>query len=316
MVSLSKLGRPPINTKAQRRLQRAGKRLGDVKPSTKTAYDKSLLAFFNFLRREGISLTGSFINVDSNLSLFIHGCWNEGDQKALAANAASGLQYYVSHLRGNLRGSWKLIGSWGKLELPLQAPPMHFLVMMAIAEVACMDGEFGFACALVLGFHCFLRSNEIFSLTKSSVVLGHHSRGAVILEHTKKGMRDIVEFRDGLVWDCCQRHLKSLTAGDLVIQMTPQRARAKLAVYISSLGLASADLRWYSVRRGGATFFFQQSGNMDKTLLRGRWECQRTAKLYITDGMLALSEARMTDASLNLFLSLARSFVSRLGCPE
>ena len=46
----------------------------------------------------------------------------------------------------------------------------------------------------------------------------------------------------------------------------------------------------YSLRRGGATHLFRQTGNMHRTLLTGRWKHLATAKLYIQAARAALNE--------------------------
>ena len=45
----------------------------------------------------------------------------------------------------------------------------------------------------------------------------------------------------------------------------------------------------YRFRRGGATFDFVIHANLDRNLLRGRWMCYRTARLYIRQGEEMLS---------------------------
>ena len=121
----------------------------------------------------------------------------------------------------------------------------------------------------------------------------------------------MVEFDDSLLWSVCKSHLATFDNGDLIIGMSPQQARRELKLYLCALELNNADLIWYSVRRGGATFYFKQFGNINKTLVKGRWESQLTTKLYIMEGMLALSETSFENATLRVLVSLALRFAAR-----
>ena len=50
---------------------------------------------------------------------------------------------------------------------------------------------------------------------------------------------------------------------------------------IEELGLGSFNFRPYSLRRGGATFWFAKHGSLDRLLLQGRWQAPKTARIYI-----------------------------------
>ena len=61
------------------------------------------------------------------------------------------------------------------------------------------------------------------------------------------------------------------------------------------LGLERFAFRWYSVRRGGASAQFRAHGQMEKILVRGRWESSRTARIYLTDGGGALTSVLLSE---------------------
>ena len=62
---------------------------------------------------------------------------------------------------------------------------------------------------------------------------------------------------------------------------------------ISSLGLSEYQYRPYSLRRGGATFYFQRHGQLDRLLIQGRWQSSKTARLYINSGLATLAETEL-----------------------
>ena len=70
------------------------------------------------------------------------------------------------------------------------------------------------------------------------------------------------------------------------------------------MGVERYGFRWYSLRRGGATRAFRFHGQMERVLVRGRWESSKTARIYLTDGVAALAEVSLSQAevaSLNQF---------------
>ena len=65
--------------------------------------------------------------------------------------------------------------------------------------------------------------------------------------------------------------------------------------------------RPYSLRRGGETAHFLQFGSLDKTVVRGRWQSTRTARLYVDEGIAALASIVSTPVQERHIRSLAVS---------
>ena len=70
--------------------------------------------------------------------------------------------------------------------------------------------------------------------------------------------------------------------------------RAQFRSIFKRLGLASAGYLPYSLRRGGATELFLQTGQLSVVEKRGRWQHTRTAKIYIDECLVARGETRHT----------------------
>ena len=49
----------------------------------------------------------------------------------------------------------------------------------------------------------------------------------------------------------------------------------------------------YSLRRGGATWHFAAGKSLDATIVRGRWQSSKTARIYIEDAVAAEVAAKM-----------------------
>ena len=170
----------------------------------------------------------------------------------------------------------------------------------------------GLAAALALSFHCFLRTTEVLCLLAGDVVLGN-GVGSVVLRVTKKKEPDIIPISDRLVLYLCSRRKADCLPGDTFCGVVPQVARNLLKAALDILGLTSFGYRWYSLRRGGATYFFQRSGSMDLTLKRGRWDSPRTANLYITEGILSLHDTKLDLSSRSPMAYFLRKFFARVG---
>ena len=84
---------------------------------------------------------------------------------------------------------------------------------------------------------------------------------------------------------------------------TPPKWRQLFNHALEKLGVASFQFRPYSLRRGGATFFFQHHGSFDKLLLQGRWAAAKTARIYLNEGLAQLSEMQVPNSRLRTYAS-------------
>ena len=73
-----------------------------------------------------------------------------------------------------------------------------------------------------------------------------------------------------------------------------------------ALKLNDLHLRPYSLRRGGATFWFNQHGSFDKLLVQGRWAAARTARVYLNDGLAQLADMSLSNSVLIPYVNLYR----------
>jgi len=279
-------------TKADRRRARLGISLHELPQSTVARYNHAVVMFLHWWASDVFQVRSVF-DLDSLLVRYLVYLWEDGETIGIAGDTLSGLEYHLKFLRSHLNGAWKIIGTWRKRELPNRAPPIPLSVVLAMCGCFLQLGHLGLACGVVLGFHCFLRTNELLSLRACDVVVSS-SRGVVNLETTKKGQHDVVTIDDPTVVALCRMRLASLERFDSFVGCEPQRARTLFYAVLGCLGLHDAGFKWYSLRRGGATRFFQRSGSLERTLYRGRWESSRTARIYITEGVLALAEITLT----------------------
>ena len=241
---------------------------------------------------------------DEVVRLYIEELWLNGDQKVLAGDALSGLQHFNGLLRGKLKGSFKLLGVWGKLEMPCRAPAMLPIIAEAVAGLSLRDNNLQFAAMILFGFHGMLRPCELLSLRTKDLLVNESSDSLVIDLGISKsgqrlGVREYAIIEDAKTVAFAQLLVSKLPPEQILWNSSQAEFRKVFASYIAELGLASVGYTPYSARRGGATEHFKTHHNITFTAERGRWLSTRTAKIYITEALAELSAQKMTKVQRN-----------------
>lgn len=110
------------------------------------------------------------------------------------------------------------------------------------------------------------------------------------------------------------RRRKSLATTSTSFCTSPQRWRLLFNEALQALKLPSFDFRPYSLRRGGATWWFSKHHSLDQILLQGRWQAAKTARIYLNEGLAALAEMKLPKSrpSLAPFLHVFRTQSRRI----
>jgi hypothetical protein len=95
--------------------------------------------------------------------------------------------------------------------------------------------------------------------------------------------------------------------GGALAQRSPAQLRVALRSLLTSLGLDGVRYTWYSLRRGGATTDFLEHGSLEATLVRGRWACGRTARMYIEQAVADSVTAALSPRQA----ALVRTYAAR-----
>ena len=165
-------------------------------------------------------------------------------------------------------------------------------IIYSVANYAIVHNDSVFGSLILLGFFALLRTGEILNLKPCNCLLSKE-RGLLTLEFTKTGKRDAatesVVFEDEFTLLALQECLilrKGQGLSAVPIWTTSAaNFRNKFAFYMRRFNLEQHAFRPYSLRRGGATAIFQETGSMELALLKGRWQSVRVAKIYLTDGL-------------------------------
>ena len=276
-----------------------------VQPATKARYTKGLDLFFSYLREERLSLPTKRDKMDQLCSDYLEHLWSSGEGRATANNFMAAIQDFDPKLKHCLPGSWRLLRTWTTQEVPNRAPPLPEPVLKAMVGWCFFHKEYKFGISLLLGFFGLLRTGELLGVQAFQVHMVSCKKPAVIsLGLTKSGRRQgaaesitiselpVLQFL--WLWKTQAKPLEFLTE-------KPHAWRAKFAECLEGLKLTPWNFRPYSLRRGGATFYFLKTGSLDRVLLMGRWTAVKTAKIYINSGLALQAELQIPPRLLSPF---------------
>ena len=290
-----------------------------VQPSTRKRYDKALQEFFNFLKHEGLDLPTSRAKMDPIVCDYLEELWATGKGRAQACDTLAGLQDSQPSLRHHLPGAWRLLRTWQANEIPSRAPPLPEHIVWAMAGWALFHQWTSFALSLLIGFYSMLRTGEILGLKSSHIQCGDGQLQALIsLGLTKGGKRHGAAESVVLGYEPVVKFLrawKAFCSPATTLTPSPAKWRAQFNSCLEGLGIQALGFRPYSLRRGGATYWFQRHQNLDRILLQGRWHTQKSARIYLNEGLAVLAQLKVprTDSRLQPFLTVYHNF---LKCPK
>ena len=152
--------------------------------------------------------------------------------------------------------------------------------------------EYQFAISLLVGYFGVLRTGEILGLNSSHIsVESERGPGVISLGMTKGGQRQGAAESVALTAEQPIRWLWAWSHScpdHHPLCSTPAHWRKQFNDTLKAVGFEGHDFRPYSLRRGGATYWFRKWGTLDRLLLYGRWQNAKTARTYVNDGLSVL----------------------------
>ena len=268
-----------------------------VQPKTRQRYQTAIQKFQQFLAHRDLTLPRKRALLDPLVSEYLEYLWSEGEGRALASDTLAGLQDQDPALKGQLPCSWRLLKTWVSHEIPNRAPPLTEEALFTLVGRALFDSQPAFALSLLLGFYGLLRTGELLSIQNRDISQAHARSVAVIsLGLTKGGQRMGAAESVTISEEDTLRRLwawKQSSSPGTFLCPPPHRWRKMFNDLISVLGMDAFQYRPYSLRRGGATFYFQKHGQLDRLLVQGRWQSSKTARLYLNSGLAILAEQQL-----------------------
>eukprot|EP00438_Fugacium_kawagutii_P011728 Skav222902 [mRNA] locus=scaffold1489:76567:81134:+ [translate_table: standard] len=281
--------------RAQRRRSRKGISLEDrgIASSTRSRYFEAVRHVLPLLSQNGTE--------DEIISAWIEEQYLEGEAITTISDTLSGLHHFAPYLRNTLSKSWRLFRLWRRIEKPRQAPPLPPSFARGMVNRAIEVESLDLAVIISLGFWGMLRTGELIALFPCQVLTTH--RQAVIqLGATKSGLRrnqdENVVVEDPATVILLQEWIQLRTQRcTLDLPAYPQGAQHFRDRFKEVLRFFKVEhtFRPYSLRRGGATTDFKAHGQMERTLIRGRWASTGAARQYIQEGLSELVKMKITE---------------------
>ena len=284
-----------------------------VQPSTKARYQKAIDTFLSFLHTNSLALPSKRENLDPLVCDFLESLWANGQGRALGSDCVAGLQDMDPKIRGHLHGAWRLLKTWAVNEVPNRAPPIPEHLLHSMCGWACFNGHFAFAVSLLIGFYGMLRTGELLGCRRGHFLAESSGRRVVLsLGLTKGGKRtgaaESVILAHDMLLPSLLHWMRKAKSGD-PLTASPGKWRKLFNDSLAALQVTSFGFRPYSLRRGGATWWFSRHHSLDRILLQGRWQAAKTARVYINEGLAVLAELQLPlkDPRLLPYLTVFRS---------
>ena len=275
-----------------------------VQPLTRKRYDAATSRFFQFLKEEQQELPRQRAKVDELICDYLEHLWSSGAGRGLACDTLAGLQDLQPNLRNHLPGPWRLLKAWHVNEVPNRAPPLPEHVVWAIAGWDFFKGHASFAVSILAGFYTMLRTGELLGLRSSALMAAKgQSQVLISLGMTKGGKRHgaaesvVLGVTTAVGFVKRWKHLASPTQS---LTPSPAAWRKLFNDAIEALGISQYGFRPYSLRRGGATWWFSKHQSLDRILVQGRWHAHKSARIYIDEGLSMLASMRIPPTARNL----------------
>ena len=280
-----------------------------MQPATRRRYNLATDAFLQFLKDEQLVLPKQRNLVDPILCDYLEHLWASGAGRGQACDTLAGLQDMQPNLRNHLPGAWRLLKTWSINEIPCRAPPLPEHLVQAMAGWAFLKGHNSFAISLLIGFYSMLRTGEVLGLCNNHMLSdARDSQILISLGLTKGGKRhgaaeSVVLGYEPVV--LLVQRWKSIAKTCSPLVPSAPKWRALFNECLEALGISDHQFRPYSLRRGGATFWFSRHQSLDRILVQGRWHTQKSARLYLNEGLAVLATMRLprTDPRINPFLT-------------
>ena len=268
-----------------------------VQPATRARYSKATDSFLSFLHDNALSLPKQRNKLDPLLCEYLEHLWSHGFGRALASDTLAGLQDQDPKLKGQLQGAWRLLKTWHVNEVPNRAPPLPEHVLHAMVGWSFFHQHYSFGVSLLLGYYAMLRTGELIGLRSCHLLCeSNASKVVVSLGLTKSGKRQGAAESCVVGYDMVVKFLrqwKTLSVPTTSFAITPAHWRSLFSQALQGLQLTQFGFRPYSLRRGGATWWFGRHHSLDKILVQGRWQTPKTARIYINEGLAVLTELQI-----------------------
>eukprot|EP00971_Amphidinium_carterae_P211388 4194179-Amphidinium_carterae.1 len=307
-------------TAATRRVLRRG--LGTLRdlqlaPATLKRYQQALKNFWQWL---ATCYPQDFQSVEKMVQLtatYIEYLWDAGEGRAAAGDILSALQFRIPLLKNRLTDCWRLLTVWSRVELPTRTVPLPEVVLDAFVQQCMLHNKWRLGAAFHVAFHALLRASEVVTLRVGDVAPQRNGASVVLtLRESKSGHRfgrveTVLVDRRSTVFLLVAAVRNRLPEQSL-FEVTYLQLHAGLAWCAKAFHLQRLYIRTHSLRRGGATCYFQMGLTLSQLCVKGRWSQTRTARQYIDQALAESCMAELSASELAALHQAQRQWLARL----
>ena len=269
---------------------------------TLRAYRLALQNFLHFAKKKSLKFSSSKL-LDRAMSEFINESFQEGDPISYSGHLLSAVKRFHPEYKMKLPVSSQLYRNWVRAYTPKRAVPASWDLVEAMIAVSYQQRNQPLGLLLGLAFHCMLRTSEMLQLTHAHVMV-HQSAHAlsVVLPSAKTSMGNaqVLQVEDAQLVRMAKAIIKTKCKSDLLWPHGSSNFREMFQSLLKTLGFQTGSYLPYSLRRGGATWYYQATLSLDATVVRGRWSCAKTARTYIDSGTLQMTHLSWTPKQAQL----------------
>ena len=181
-----------------------------------------------------------------------------------------------------------------------RADPLPINILLAMVGAALAAQKLRVAMLVLIVFHALLRTTEIIYIQASHFTFPQrYGPVLLVLPLTKSGQRlqnvpETETITDPLVLACVWAVIPRLQPGERLFHASAQAFRREFLNVVQLARLTAFRWHPYSLRRGGATTHDMEFGNLDRTMMRGRWVSFKPTRLYINSAVASAAEISAT----------------------
>ena len=283
--------------------------------STSDRYHQHFHQFASYTGKSLSTLKEDVAQLDPLLSEFIEYLWRDGEPKSYANYTIASVQFFIPESKRQLVKSWRLIGTWNKIEVPVRAVPIGPEILLGLTGIFYKWQWMRMGHMLVVGYSAYLRTGEMFRIRKEHVVLPNNPTDAatIFLQDTKTSQRKQLSWEKVLIKEkqalACLRCLCEGRRGpDFLVDTSIYQFRKIWSDAVKELGLENYKIQPYSIRRGGATSAYRLGASFESLMQQGRWANVATARIYLDEAIQEYQTLTLSSSSRRCLRSALVSF--------
>ena len=272
-------------------------------------YKREVSQFFQHLDREGIHLPRSYGKLDQLLADYINHLYQEGETLTKAGWILSAMKRLYPRVRKEIPIAQQWYNNWCREHTPRRATPLTWGLLQAFAGLCLHLNWKRLACIFLVGFVFYLRTGEALNLHRSDILCNLTDGSIVIRIASSKTSRS--DQQSLAHFDLQLARLLSAILSDFgpdeeLWPFSMAHFRNCFSGICSFFDLQPLGFVPYSIRRGGATFFYLKTNSLDAVMIRGRWREAATARIYLDDARATLVKMALPPCSKPLIRRFRR----------